>query len=47
MWFWLCLSVDNIDSQPITHTPEDKPEIVDCQKLIELAEALNNLIRKL
>jgi aminopeptidase YwaD len=41
-WF-----ADNIDSQTITHTPEDKPEIVDCQKLIELAETLNALIRKL
>jgi aminopeptidase YwaD len=41
-WF-----AENIDSQTITHTPEDKPEIVDCQKLIELAETLNNLIRKL
>ena len=38
---------DNIDSQTITHTPEDKPEIVDCQKLVELAETLNALIRKL
>jgi len=41
-WF-----ADHIDSQTITHTPEDKPEIVDCQKLIELAKTLNNLIRKL
>jgi len=38
---------DNIDSQTITHTPEDKPEIVDCQKLVDLAETLNALIRKL
>ncbi len=41
-WF-----AENIDSQTITHTPEDKPEIVDCQKLIELAETLNTLIRML
>ena len=41
-WF-----ADHIDSQTITHTPEDKPEIVDCQKLIELAQTLNTLIRKL
>lgn len=41
-WF-----ADHIDSQTITHTPEDKPEIVDYQKLIELAETLNTLIRKL
>jgi len=38
---------ENIDSQTITHTPEDKPEIVDCRKLVELAETLNILIRKL
>lgn len=41
-WF-----VNNIDSQTITHTPEDNPEIVDCQKLVELSETLNTLIRKL
>ena len=41
-WF-----TENIDSQTITHTPKDKPEIVDCHKLIELAETLNTLIRKL
>jgi len=38
---------ENIDSQTITHTPKDKLEIVDCQKLVELAETLNTLIRKL
>lgn len=38
---------ENIDSQTITHTPEDKPEIVDCHKLVELAETLSTLIRKL
>ena len=41
-WF-----ADHIDSQTITHTPEDKTEIVDCQKLVELASTLNTLIRKL
>jgi aminopeptidase YwaD len=41
-WF-----VDNIDSQTITHTPEDNPEIVDCQKLVDLAETINSFIRKL
>ncbi len=41
-WF-----TDHMDSQRITHTPEDKPEIVDCQKLIELAKKLSILIRKL
>ncbi len=38
---------ENMDSQTITHTPEDNPKIVDCQKLVELAETLNTLIRKL
>jgi len=38
---------ENMDSQTITHTPEDKPEIVDCQKLVKLSETLNTLIRKL
>jgi len=41
-WF-----AENIDNQTITHTPEDRPEIVDCQKLVELAETINTLIRKL
>jgi aminopeptidase YwaD len=41
-WF-----VDNIDSQTITHTPEDNPEIVDCQKLVALAETINSFISKL
>lgn len=37
----------NINNQTITHTPEDRPEIVDCHKLDELAETLNTFIRKL
>ncbi len=41
-WF-----IDNIDSQNITHTPKDNIEIVDCTKLLELAAALNDLIRRL
>jgi len=40
-WF-----TDNVDSQSITHTPKDNPEIVDCQKLVEIAQALNCFIRK-
>jgi aminopeptidase YwaD len=40
MWF-----TDNINDQDITHTPRDKIEIVDCQKLIEIAEALNVFVR--
>jgi aminopeptidase YwaD len=38
---------ENMDNQTITHTPEDNPEIVDCHKLVELAETLNTLIRKI
>lgn len=41
-WF-----IDNMDSQRITHTPKDNAGIVDCQKVVEIAEALNRLIRKL
>jgi aminopeptidase YwaD len=38
-WF-----TENIESQEITHTPKDNIEIVDCHKLVELAEALSLLI---
>lgn len=41
-WF-----IDNIASQEITHTPSDNPGIVDCAKVVEIAEALNELILKL
>jgi aminopeptidase YwaD len=40
-WF-----TENIDSQEITHTPKDNIKIVDCNKVVEIAEALNLLIRK-
>lgn len=40
-WF-----VDNMESQTITHTKNDNPEIVDVSKLVEIAQALNTLIRK-
>lgn len=35
---------DNIDHQEITHTPKDNPQIVDCQKLVEIGRALNRFI---
>ena len=41
-WF-----IDNMDSQDITHTPKDNPEIVDCRKIVEVSMALNELIRSL
>ena len=40
-WF-----TENIDSQEITHTPKDNIEIVDCQKLVEIAEALSLFVGK-
>lgn len=40
-WF-----IENAASQDITHTPKDNIGIVDCRKLIEIAEALNWLLRK-
>lgn len=41
-WF-----IDNINGQDITHTPKDNIEIVDCMKLIEISNALNDLIRRI
>lgn len=40
-WF-----IEHIDSQDITHTPKDNLDIVDCRKVVEIAEALNWLVRK-
>lgn len=40
-WF-----TENIDSQEITHTPKDAPEIVDCRKLVEITRALERIIRR-
>jgi aminopeptidase YwaD len=38
-WF-----TSNVDSQEITHTPKDNLEIVDCRKVVEIAEALSLLV---
>ena len=38
-WF-----INNIDSQDITHTPKDHPGIVDCEKVVEIAHAIHELI---
>ena len=38
-WF-----ISNIESQSVTHTPKDKVEIVDCEKLVEIAQALRLFI---
>ena len=40
-WF-----TENIDSQEITHTPKDNIDIVDCQKVVEIVQALNLFVRK-
>ncbi|RPI00330.1 MAG: M28 family peptidase [Calditrichaeota bacterium] len=39
-WF-----LEHMDSQEITHTAKDNLEIVDCRKVVEIAEALNWFIR--
>jgi len=39
-WF-----IENIANQDITHTEKDNLEIVDCGKLVEIARALNVLVR--
>jgi aminopeptidase YwaD len=40
-WF-----LEHMASQEITHTPKDNIDIVDCRKVVEIAEALNCFIRK-
>ncbi|MCF7946640.1 MAG: Zn-dependent exopeptidase M28 [Spirochaetia bacterium] len=41
-WF-----IDNMDNQEITHTPKDNHDIVDSNKVVELALAINSLVRKM
>jgi aminopeptidase YwaD len=41
-WF-----TEHIDSQEITHTPKDNIEVVDCAKLVDIAQALDIFLRKL
>lgn len=41
---WL---INHMSEQEITHTPKDHPDIVDCDRLAEIAIALDNLIRKI
>jgi aminopeptidase YwaD len=38
-WF-----TDNMETQTITHTPKDSTEIVDCSKLIDITDALYDII---
>jgi aminopeptidase YwaD len=35
---------DHIDNQQITHTPQDTIEMISCQKLVEIAQALAEII---
>lgn len=42
LWF-----TENVDSREITHTPKDNLDIVDCDKVAELATALAEIIRKI
>jgi len=41
-WF-----LENIDSQTITHTPKDNPDIVDYERLVELAVAIKDFVLKI
>lgn len=41
-WF-----IEHVDSQEITHTPKDNIDMVDCRKVVEIAQALNWLVQKL
>ncbi|NLW33308.1 MAG: Zn-dependent exopeptidase M28, partial [Fibrobacter sp.] len=38
-WF-----LDNINTQTITHTPKDNPDIVDCSKLIDITETIVKIL---
>lgn len=40
---WL---IDNLESQQITHTSKDNVDIVDCHKVVEIAQALNLFITR-
>ena len=39
---WL---LENMSSQTITHTSKDNPEIIDCKKVVEAAQALESLLQ--
>ena len=41
-WF-----TENINTQTITHTPKDSVEIVDCKKVVELVEAVADLVQRI
>lgn len=39
-WF-----IDHVDQQEITHTPKDHPDIVDCERVVEVSLAIQNIIQ--
>ncbi|MFP4459798.1 MAG: M28 family metallopeptidase [Candidatus Zixiibacteriota bacterium] len=41
-WF-----IEHVDNQDITHTPKDKPEIVDCDRVVEIAKGLAYFLQQL
>lgn len=41
LWF-----IENMESQDVTHTDRDNPDIVDCGRVVEIANALDQLIRR-
>lgn len=41
-WF-----LQNMDHQEITHTPKDHPDLIDCERLVELSLALQAIIETL
>lgn len=41
-WF-----LDNMDTQRITHTPEDHPRIINLERPVEIASAISSLIKNL
>lgn len=40
-WF-----LNNMETQDVTHTPKDKPSIVDLEKIVEIAKAIADIIKK-
>ncbi|MCZ7552433.1 MAG: M28 family peptidase [Anaerolineales bacterium] len=40
---WL---IEHMDNQEITHTPKDDIDVVDCRKVVEIAQALNWFIKQ-
>ena len=41
-WF-----IDHVDQQDITHTPKDHPDIVDCQRVVEISLAIQQIVHRI